>query len=106
MGPVGDPPDAAPAEGAVGATSNPVIVNQAVRDSYDEWIPVLRKLIEENPKNWDLTILLGNFYFMLKKNNLAQEAYTRALEVEPENISSQKLKSTNSMKNPRLLPLA
>jgi transaldolase len=37
------------AEGAVGATSNPVIVNQAVRDSYDEWIPVLQQLIEESP---------------------------------------------------------
>jgi transaldolase len=37
------------AQGAVGATSNPVIVNQAVRDSVDEWIPVLQELIDANP---------------------------------------------------------
>jgi len=37
------------AQGAVGATSNPVIVNQAVRGSVDEWIPVLQELIADNP---------------------------------------------------------
>lgn len=37
------------AEGAVGATSNPVIVNQAVRDGVEEWGPVLQSLIDENP---------------------------------------------------------
>ena len=37
------------AHGAVGATSNPVIVNQAIRESVDEWIPVLQKLIADSP---------------------------------------------------------
>ncbi len=37
------------AEGAVGATSNPVIVYQAVQSGRDRWIPVLDRLIDENP---------------------------------------------------------
>jgi transaldolase len=37
------------AEGAVGATSNPVIVYQAVQSARERWIPVLDRLITENP---------------------------------------------------------
>jgi len=37
------------AEGAVGATSNPVIVHQAVQDAEADWQPVLQALIEDNP---------------------------------------------------------
>ena len=37
------------AEGAVGATSNPVIVYQAVQSGRERWIPVLDRLVAENP---------------------------------------------------------
>jgi transaldolase len=36
-------------EGAVGATSNPVIVGQAVEADRDRWFPVLDRLVEEMP---------------------------------------------------------
>jgi len=37
------------AEGAVGATSNPVIVYNAVRTDQDRWLPVLDQLIQDFP---------------------------------------------------------
>lgn len=37
------------AEGAVGATSNPVIVYQAVQSGRERWIPVLDRLVAESP---------------------------------------------------------
>ncbi|MBH53052.1 MAG: transaldolase [Opitutaceae bacterium] len=39
------------ATGAVGATSNPVIVAAAVAQDPDRWIPVLEKLIADNPSD-------------------------------------------------------
>ena len=35
--------------GAVGATSNPVIVSAAIEGDRDRWIPVIRELIQESP---------------------------------------------------------
>ncbi|MCH2614292.1 MAG: transaldolase family protein [Opitutales bacterium] len=37
------------ANGAVGATSNPVIVAAAVKADPDRWIPVVEKLIQNYP---------------------------------------------------------
>ncbi len=37
------------ANGAVGATSNPVIVAAAVKSDPDRWIPVIKELIRDNP---------------------------------------------------------
>jgi transaldolase len=37
-------------EGAVGATSNPVIVGQAVESGHDVWFPVLDRLLDEMPQ--------------------------------------------------------
>jgi len=37
------------AEGAVGATSNPVIVYQVVKNGRERWVPVLDRLIAESP---------------------------------------------------------
>lgn len=39
------------ATGAVGATSNPVIVAAAVKQDPDRWIPVLEQLIVDNPSD-------------------------------------------------------
>ena len=36
-------------QGAVGATSNPVIVKMVVENKPDEWLPVIDGLISENP---------------------------------------------------------
>jgi len=38
-------------EGAVGATSNPVIVYDAVREQPEVWIPVLDQIIKDNPSD-------------------------------------------------------
>ena len=37
--------------GAVGATSNPVIVAAAVKQDPDRWIPVIKELIQNNPSD-------------------------------------------------------
>lgn len=39
------------AEGAVGATSNPVIVGQAVAAARETWMPLLDRLVAENPES-------------------------------------------------------
>jgi len=36
-------------QGAVGATSNPVIIKMVVENKPDEWLPVIDRLISENP---------------------------------------------------------
>ena len=36
-------------QGAVGATSNPVIIKAVVENKPDEWLPVIDRLISENP---------------------------------------------------------
>jgi transaldolase len=45
------------AEGALGATSNPVIVHQALESSPEVWDPVLDRLIEELPDATEVEIL-------------------------------------------------
>lgn len=51
--------------GAVGATSNPVIVAAAVKQDPDRWIPVLKDLIRDNPSDseediaWKLIARVG-----------------------------------------------
>ncbi len=52
-------------EGAVGATSNPVIVSAAVKSQEDLWLPVLDKIIRDNPSDteddiaWKLIATIG-----------------------------------------------
>jgi transaldolase len=43
-------------EGAVGATSNPVIVGQAVEADRDRWFPVLDRLVEEMPSATEVEV--------------------------------------------------
>ena len=52
-------------QGAVGATSNPVIIKTVVENKPDEWLPVIDRLISENPNGtedditWDLVDDIG-----------------------------------------------
>lgn len=52
-------------EGAVGATSNPVIVSAAVKSQEELWLPVLDKIIQDNPSDteddiaWKLIATIG-----------------------------------------------
>ena len=52
-------------QGAVGATSNPVIIKMVVENKPDEWLPVIDRLISENPNGtedditWDLVDDIG-----------------------------------------------
>ena len=51
--------------GAVGATSNPVIVYQGIKSNPDKWFPVLDRIITDNPTDnedeitWKLIAELG-----------------------------------------------
>ena len=52
-------------KGAVGATSNPVIIKAVVENKPEEWLPVIDRLISENPNGtedeitWDLVDDIG-----------------------------------------------
>ena len=67
---------------------NVAAFNKATEDAekknYDQAVPLLRQIVESDPKDFQAWEALGRIYFIQKNYSEAEKAYTEALKVHPD----------------------
>ncbi len=59
-------------------------VEAAEKKNYDQAVPLLRQIVENDPKDFQAWEALGRVYFIQKNYSEAEKAYTEALKVHPD----------------------
>ncbi len=70
------------------ATSENVTDPKAVRKQYEHVLKEYEKIAQNDPKNFEALVTIGNVNFELNNYSAAIEAYQKALEINPENSNA------------------